>query len=298
MDTNDPLDSRKELIKQYIPRVIAIILRYPIKTLSDSWPAKMHKLLHSIIHSCEEKNSRISKYKSTLIDESPTQIDIDLLISQLPDNSQKLMQKQSKEKVSLALQSLVSSQKSINSVNKNLLSSIYKDSKQFKYFASQTSTSYSSYLDSVPVDNKRKSILLENISSIERLNSGQWEENSLERKSSRIRTAIDKRLRNTRNHKSIIREFPNIKESISEEPEKIKSQDISEEEEQEEVKEDQVEEEKLNRDIEIAIKLEELAKVKKEQDEIELRPKFVRQNTRINEIVGRKRPSKLWIHPN
>lgn len=272
MDESDPVDFRKELIKQYIPRVIAIILRYPFKTFTETWTGKMHKLLHSIIHSCEDKNNRITKYKSNLADDSPTQIDIDLLISQLPDNSQKLMQRQSKEKVKIAIQSLASSTKSLGSGNKNLLNSIYKDSKQFKYFASNSAAGYSSYLDSVQVDAKRGSAILENISSIERLNSGLWEESSVQRKSNRMRTSIDKRLRSTRNHRGIIRDFPTIRESINEEPEKVKneSEEISDEEDEqvENEEEEVIKEQEGSFDMGIAIKLEELAKIK--DDDIDL----------------------------
>ena len=272
IDESDPVDFRKELIKQYIPRVIAIILRYPFKTFNETWTGKMHKLLHSIIHSCEEKNNRITKYKSNIAEDSPTQIDIDLLISQLPDNSQKLMQRQSKEKVKIVIQSLASSTKSLGSGNKNLLNSIYKDSKQFKYFASSSAAGYSSYLDSVQVDAKRSSAILENISSIERLNSGLWEESSVQRKSNRMRTSIDKRLRSTRNHRGIIRDFPTIRESINEEPEKVKneSEELTDEEDEqiEKEKEEEIKEQDGSFDMGIAIQLEELAKMK--DDDIDL----------------------------
>lgn len=295
VDENDLAESRKSMIKQYIPRIIAIILRYALNTANDSWALKIHKLLHSIIHSCEERTGKITSYRSGLIDESPTQIDIDVLISQLPDNKLKLVQKQDKEKMNLALRSLIGSNKSLSSpLNKNLLNSIYKDSKQFKYFASETQAS-PSYLDSIQIESKRKSILLENISSLERLNSGYWEENSIERKSSRVRTNIDKRFRNTRTIRVMTRDF-NIKESITEEPEGIKhdSEEISENNESSE-KEEQSEKEELPKEtIEITMKLEELAKIKDSDMESDIRPKFVRQNTRINDIVGRKRHSKLY----
>lgn len=295
IDTNDQSEGRKSIIKQFIPRVIAVILRYNLNTATNSWASKTHKLLHSIIHSCEERPDRIITYRSGLIDESPTQIDIDQLISQLPDNTLKLIQKQNKEKMNLALQSLIESDKKISSpLNKNLLSSIYKDSKQFKYFASDLPAT-PSYLDTIQIEAKRKSILLENISSLERLNSGHWDENSFsERKSSRVRTNIDKRFRNNRTIRIMTREF-NIKESITEEPEEKKhdSEEISEDDELNNEDEQEEKEEIPKETLEITMKLEELAKVKNSDVESEVRPKFLRQNTRINDVVGRKRLSKL-----
>ena len=295
IDNNDQADSRKTLIKQFVPRVIAIILRYNLNTAAtNSWTSKTNKLLHSIIHSCEERPDKIITYRSGLFDESPTQIDIDQLISQLPDNTLKLIQKQNKEKMNLALQSLIESDKNMSSpLNKNLLSSIYKDSKQFKYFASDL-PSTTSYLDTIQIEAKRKSILLENISSLERLNSGHWDENSFSgRSSSRVRTKIEKRFPNRKN-RIMTREF-NVKESITEEPEGLKhdSEEISDDESNDEDMQEETEEEPKET-LEIVMKLEELAKIKESDIDSEVRPKFVRQNTRINDVVGRKRLSKLF----
>ena len=138
----------------------------------------MKKLLRIVIHACDEKiiPNRISKGKSLAFDESPIQVDIDSLISQLNGNKSPVERKFSRERLNLSISSLVkqvSNDKEFmpSENNKSLLNSIYKDSKQYRYFSSLTPTS-SSYLDSVQIANKRDSVLLENISSLDRLISG------------------------------------------------------------------------------------------------------------------------------
>ena len=174
---NDKEEERKNIIKQYIVRAIAIVFKYPGK-IQDHWSGRMKKLLRIVIHACDEKiiPNRISKGKSLAFDESPIQVDIDSLISQLNGNKSPVERKFSRERLNLSISSLVkqvSNDKEFmpSENNKSLLNSIYKDSKQYRYFSSLTPTS-SSYLDSVQIANKRDSVLLENISSLDRLISG------------------------------------------------------------------------------------------------------------------------------
>lgn len=222
INANDLDEERKNTMKQYVVRAIAIVFKYPGK-VQESWSNRIKKLLRSVIHSCDDKvTPRISKGRTLVLDESPTLIDIDALIAQLHGNSPTLVKERrvSRDTMNFSMQSLlkqVTDKPVVSDINKSLLNSIYKDSPQFKYFSSGTPTN-ASYLDSIQLAHKRPSILLENISSLDRLNSGHWEENIIERKQTRNRTGFEKRPI-SRNFRSKTKDL-NGKNSIEEIPEK------------------------------------------------------------------------------
>ena len=286
---NDNDEERKNIIKQYIIRIIAIIFKYPGKT-QDSWSNRMKKLLRIVIHSCDDKivTARISKGKSMNLDESPMQVDIDSLISQLNNNKTSTERRFSREKLNFSIQALlkqVGTDKTVTNseLSKSLINSIYKDSTQYRYFSSIAPAS-PSYLDSIQIANKRSSILLENITSLDKLKSGHYEETGIERKSSRNRTGIEKRKIN-KAFRSKTKEF-NPKDPISEEPENTK-QENSEEEVSEEITVVSFENEEPEDDI-ISNELQELVILNDIEKESQSNLVFKKQNNRTSNIFGRK----------
>ena len=299
INANEIDNERKNTIRQYIVRVIAIIFKYPGKA-QDASSNRIKKLLRSVIHSCDDKinTGRMSKGRSVVFDESPTAVDIDALISQLHGSNlpSAKERKFSRDKLNFSIQTLlkeVSVDKTTPSKadnSKSLISSIYKDSPQYRYFASSTPTS-SSYLDTIQIANKKNSILLENISSLERLKSGQWEETAAERKNIRNRTNIDKRVHANRTFRSKTKEF-NLSGVISEESESERKESDQENDEGNgdsgnvssvpELSEKDEEE-----DI-ISNQLQELIVINDTEKEQSMGIKFVKKSYQKKTVLGRK----------
>lgn len=287
----DIAEDRKNMLKQYVIRVIAIIFKYPTKiTNQEAWSNRLKKLLRAVIHACDDKaiTARISKGRSLIIDDSPN-VDIDTLISQLPSSSSQQARRMSREKLSLTVQSLVKDTRSDKSIiktgsNKSILNSIYKDSQQYRYIVSNTPTS-PTYLDTVQISHAKKVTIVESLNDSERGKSGNWEENSIERKNTRNRTGMDKRSKITRNTRAYTKDYPG-KESISEEPEEKKQESNEESEESDEASREESDQGDFEEDI-ISAQLQNLVNLNDIESDTENNVNFAKKKQNVGKVFGR-----------
>lgn len=292
INKNDPEYERKNSVKQYTLRVIAIIFKY-LALNQNSWGNIIKKTLRSVMHVCEDKvtHIRLSKSRSGLSEDSTPQVDIESLISQLPGHSALQDRRFSREKLNLSTRSLlkqVSTEKLLMSApeSKSIINSIYKDSPKYRYFVSDPNHS-SPYLDSIVNSDNKSPVILDPI-FLDKANSGNWDDNEIDKKPPRNRNNIEKRFRMTRNLRSMTKDF-SINLTISEEPEKSKRQSSEEKDKTEEISPEKRSDVEYFDDTDaISNELQELAILNDIEKDSEFKIEFKKQSSKPKRVLGRK----------